>query len=69
MTTHSNEKTHVVGIDCDKKEICDCMEKYYLKLSKASLDYCCGSNNFGLREITTCKKITPQQRPQKKKSI
>ena len=69
LTTHSNEKTHVMGIDCDKKELCDCMEKYYLKLSKASLDYCCGSNNFGLREITTCRKITQQQRSQKKKSI
>ena len=69
LTTYSNEKTHIVGIDCDEKLIYDCMERYYLKLSKDTLDYCCGINNLGLREITTCRRVIQQPAKKNKKQL
>ena len=43
------------------------MERYYLKLSKDTLDYCCGINNLGLREITTCRRVIQQPAKKNKK--
>jgi hypothetical protein len=40
-------KTHVIGIDCYKKTIFDCMEDYSLCLNKENYDYCCGQGSLG----------------------
>ena len=54
LSTAFGQKTHIVGIDCYKGEIYNCMENNMLKLSLDTLNYCAGKNVGGLYEVYVC---------------
>ena len=54
LKTSVGTSRHVVGIDCNKKVIFDCCERYALKLSLKNLHYCCGENFAKLDKIVYC---------------
>ena len=64
------QASHCVAIDCDKKLIYDCMEKYVLSFTRKNLNYCAGSDEIGVHCIPHCYKIiqTARKLPKKRKS-
>ena len=58
LETTSGDTKHVVGIDCDKKAIVDCSEKFALTLTRENLNYCSGSDINPVRKIIYCMKLT-----------
>ena len=60
LETLSGSKTHIVGIDCNKSTIYDCMEENALQLTRKNLDYCCGPNSNGLKHISLCVEVLPR---------
>ena len=42
LLTDSGQRSHVIGIDCFKQEIYDCMETHTLCLNRDNLNYCAG---------------------------
>ena len=57
LSTVSGQKTHIVGIDCFKGEVYDCMESNKLKVSLDTLNYCTGKNVGGLFIIYVCMEL------------
>ena len=57
LSTVSGQKTYIVGIDCLKKEIYDCMESNILRLSLETLNYCAGKTVGGLDGIYICMEL------------
>ena len=54
LLTDSGQRSHVIGIDCFKQEIYDCMETHTLCLNRDNLNYCAGKILGGIKDITTC---------------
>lgn len=48
------EYSHVVGVDCDKNLIYDCMEKYALELNSDNFDFCGGMEDVKVKCIPIC---------------
>ena len=48
------EYSHVVGVDCDKNLIYDCMEKYALELNSDNFDFCGGKEDVKVKCIPIC---------------
>ena len=51
ILTNANVYKHVVGVDCDKGWIYDCLENTKLPLTKESFDKCCGPHQNGIQGI------------------
>ena len=61
LRTSTGTSTHVIGVDCNRKLIFDCCEKYALKLTRDNLDYCCGEESGKLDRIIYCFQLVPAQ--------
>ena len=68
LKLEDNTQQHVIGIDCDKQLIYDCMEEYALPLNNQNINNCGGKQYAKVYQIKDCWELIPHLTKKNKKT-